>query len=162
MTPSLAWTDVAVQPGPKAQCPRCLDDRPAAGPRTYARLPPNVEYHFEYHFWVLRRNGWIVRVTPTPHNSLLRHEEKHSETGLSQLDTVGVVRGSVGAEPFVSAGKYAAILREPSCSGNHDPRIPGDPTSQVPRILELDPHADLDLVDVMPAVSGAVVHSLGQ
>jgi hypothetical protein len=29
-----------------------------------------AEYHFEYHFWGLRRNGWIVRVTPTPLHSL--------------------------------------------------------------------------------------------
>jgi hypothetical protein len=55
-----------------------------------------AEYHFEYHFWLLRRNGWIVRVTPTPPNSLLRHEEKHCETGLSQLDTVGIV----GSKPI--------------------------------------------------------------
>jgi hypothetical protein len=29
-----------------------------------------VEYHFEYHFWVLRRNGGIVLVTPSPLYSL--------------------------------------------------------------------------------------------
>jgi hypothetical protein len=45
-----------------------------------------VEYHFEYHFWVFGRNGGIVRVTLTWRNPLLRHEAKHPETPLSQLD----------------------------------------------------------------------------
>jgi hypothetical protein len=73
-------------------------------PHDPAKLPERWPHDAaNRHFLVSRRNGWIVRVTPTPLNSLLRHEEKHCETGLSQLDTVGVG----GSKPLAPTRKAA-------------------------------------------------------
>jgi hypothetical protein len=56
------------------------------------------EYHFEYHFPRLRRNGWIVRVTPVRRIGDIRNGGLRPETTVSGLHTVEVA-GSIPAAP---------------------------------------------------------------